>query len=236
MSKYLALFFLIVSTLYPVNTTHAIEMSVSGFNSASCTALKKKAETESCVTLHVSGEISSGDTQKFIEYRNGLLFDMAEATNYTVLYRIGSVSFSSNGGDVYEALKLGREIRKMVVNTHVYPDHHCYSSCVFAFLGGIFRTPIGKIGIHSMYSNSYVGSYDFKSADSAYQKTSIDIEQYLKEMRVSTVLLDEMNKIPHKSLAILSWDRCKEFGIFGIDPVYAQTHNVQKGISTFLLE
>ena len=75
------------------------------------------------------------------------------------------VEFDSPGGNLLEALKLGRYLRvlgwdtsvgKNTVrtgrDTYVEEKSRCYSACVYAFAGGVHRSAEDKtIGIHQFY-------------------------------------------------------------------------------------
>lgn len=106
------------------------------------------------------------------------------------------------------------------MSVQVAHDSVCYSACVIAHLGGVVRIPMG---IHSFYSNEFVGAENFASSSKKYNDISELVTAYLREMRVPTALLDEMMKVSHKSLKILDFEEMKRFGVIGQDPVYLQT-------------
>jgi len=61
------------------------------------------------------------------------------------------VSFDSDGGNVRQAVLLGRLIRRWNLATYVGTGQRCRSACIYAFLGGMERTvrPNALFGIHA---------------------------------------------------------------------------------------
>src|SRR5690348_3816092 len=57
----------------------------------------------------------------------------------------------SPGGDVVAAMQAGRILRRELAHTVVAIDSICASACVFMYLGGVYRTSFGKIGLHRPY-------------------------------------------------------------------------------------
>ena len=87
------------------------------------------------------------------------------------------------------------------------------------------RLPVGPIGIHSFYSEDFIGSTNYAEASERYNEISSEVEDYLKELRIPVSLLDEMKKVPHYNLKIFDGEFSGELGrhgVFGVDPVYAQ--------------
>jgi len=168
------------------------------------------------LVLLIEGDLRQGDTKALrrgverIERHGGAVY-------------ICGLFLDSIGGDLYEAMKLGRYIREKRLPTQVAQDARCFSACVFAFIGGVVRIPSGLMGIHSFYSPELLGSGSYEIADAAYNATSGHVSDYLREMRVPQLLLDRMITIQHFELEILESEDLKALGIAGHDPVYLQT-------------
>lgn len=181
-----------------------------------------------CLSGVFTGEIQRGDTEKIeseITKRNLILQDQAkrEGSTYAPMVRLGLIQISSNGGDVYESMKMGewfRENRVQVINPQ---DSPCYSACVFALAGGVVR--IGSnIGLHAFYSKtSRNPNFDYDTEYNKYRKVEKDIRDYLQRMRIPTALLDEALRTPSTSVHILTEEESKKFGLLvGFDPVFNQ--------------
>lgn len=135
------------------------------------------------------------------------------------------VYFDSPGGELLPALQLGKAIRKAGLTTYVGGPYvetiehqertitsaaHCYSACVFAFVGGITRRVegTGQIGVHQFRgAKNDVGE---KSA----QVAIAGLGAYLEEMGVDRRLLDAASVtdpetiflVPRKLLQALNVD------------------------------
>ncbi len=61
-----------------------------------------------------------------------------------------TVELDSPGGDVVEALGMGRTINRHLAMTLVRPGHECVSACVFILMAGAVHTPVNgaAIGVH----------------------------------------------------------------------------------------
>lgn len=89
------------------------------------------------VVARMIGDIEQGDLVKFKR----------------VLNRFGYIThlqLNSPGGNLYEAISIGREIRRNKIATIVSSKSECLSACPYIFIGGLFRTieAGGKIGMH----------------------------------------------------------------------------------------
>lgn len=181
-----------------------------------------------CLSGVFTGEIQKGDTEKIeleITKRNLAFQDRAkkDKTTHTPKVRLGLIQISSNGGDVYESMKMGEWFRKNKVQVINPQDSPCYSACVFALAGGVVR--IGSnIGLHAFYSNTSKNpNFDYDIENNKYQKVEKDIRDYLQRMRIPTALLDEALQTPSTSVHVLTEDEAKKFGLLvGFDPVFNQ--------------
>lgn len=181
-----------------------------------------------CLSGVFTGEIQKGDTEKIdleIAKRNLATQDRAkkEKTNRPQKVRLGLIQISSNGGDVYESMKMGEWFRKNKVQVINPQNSPCYSACVFALAGGVVR--IGSnIGLHAFYSQASKNpNFDYDIENNKYQKVEKDIRDYLQKMRIPTALLDQALQTPSTSIHILTEDEAKKFGLFvGFDPVFNQ--------------
>lgn len=58
------------------------------------------------------------------------------------------IGFDSPGGDLSEAMAMGRWIRQTKAKTGVAPHSSCASACVYAFAGGVDKYLAGELLIH----------------------------------------------------------------------------------------
>ena len=181
MYRILALFLLVMLDSV---SAQAVEVAPSNVDGAGC---EPSAENVTCITLYVHGKIERGDADK-IRQKIEAVDDFKDMVN------IGLISLDSTGGDVREAMKIGRLFREKLLTVWVARNSKCYSSCVISLLGGVARLSMGEIGIHSFYSPEYIGSGKYKEASKVYDEISSALEAYMKEMRIPIALLDEDRK------------------------------------------
>jgi hypothetical protein len=178
-----------------------------------------------CATLLISGPITKGDNKRLVS-----VIEQNEALKPTRggRTRVGVMFFNSPGGDLIEAMEIGRTVRKRLIQTVITADSTCASACLVAFLGGVARWPVGPAVVHSFYSKQFQGLEQFDAASKEYNEIAMHLERYIKEMRVSPELLHQIQSVPHYSSKTLSVRELDQMGILGVDPVWAQLRNSRK--------
>ena len=91
--------------------------------------------------LLINGEIRENDAARFDAFVAGLSNPPA------------AVALNSPGGNVSEALKIGKILRAMEADTIILPGMVCLSSCPYVLAGGIERivSRDGTVGLHQHY-------------------------------------------------------------------------------------
>jgi hypothetical protein len=167
--------------------------------------------------LNAFGPIEIGDKEKF-----GALLNRASPPPVATVY------INSSGGDVYEAMALGRLIRDNSLRTDVgtyvlAPDEFqeylvaraftagiCQSSATLMFLGGRFRflNSKSKFGVHQFKIRT---SQD----DSIYhaQTVSAAIAKYLNEMEIKPGFLEKSASVPSSQLEDLDHKFLEDMGV-----------------------
>jgi hypothetical protein len=137
---------------------------------------------------HLSGKIVKGDYEKI-----KLLIDSTTSTFW----------LASPGGDIDEALKIGRLFRKYLISTEApYLEDGflwncrgqnciCASACALIWLGGVDR--MGTVGLHRPYYDGLL----FKGlppadASTTYRRMLGDVTDYLNEMEVPGSIIESM--------------------------------------------
>jgi hypothetical protein len=143
-------------------------------------------------TLLLQGEITAGDLEKSIipAYKN------IKGKKY--------IHLNSSGGDVEEAMKIGRYFKKNEFSVSVAYRDSCYSSCAFLLAGGVERHAVGKVGIHRPYFGSLDKSLTITQIKEFREKINLNIKNYLTEMDINPSLLEVMNSYPPESMKILN--------------------------------
>lgn len=135
------------------------------------------------------------------------------------------VSFDSSGGDVQSALDVGHILRKEKAWTLV-SNGSCASACVLAFLGGVHRVVVGRIGLHRAFPAS--ASSTFGEVQTNRKKIDRLMREYLTGMNVPERLLFEMNAVSPGSIRWLDETELQQLQITGVDPVYADERDARK--------
>jgi hypothetical protein len=109
--------------------------------------------TNKTVVFRGEGEVVHNDAEKLLmavavaigpdgdPSLSGAFFDKAKRPE---------VWLNSGGGSVNGGSRLGYAIRALRFNTVVPAGAECHSACTMAFLGGVHRTIVGKLGIRAM--------------------------------------------------------------------------------------
>ncbi len=200
---------------------HAAELAMTGVTAdPKDTQCKLYGEYTVCWTLSLNGEIQRGDTQQLL---NALEVVSRQRPKRGGRSRIGTIRFNSPGGDLTEAMMLGRAIREHLIQTAVSGASSCADACVIAFLGGVERWPLGPVIVHSRYSKEFTGLEGAAQESDEGKAQSLALEQYLKDMRASANLLDEIGNVPRDSAKTFSVPELNRLGIMGTDPAWAKT-------------
>ena len=155
-------------------------------------------------SMFMIGTIAAGDYDRFV----------------TAIKRWGpypfSLSLRSQGGNVLEAIKIGKLVRQLslTVFAPTYTIYRptsadctfdneerddgrkipciCASACTLIFLGGVYRMG-SEIYVHSIaYDKGMFGSLTPQQADAMYKQAMIDVRQYLQEMDVDDSFVSMM--------------------------------------------
>jgi len=141
-----------------------------------------------------------------------------------------NINFNSPGGSLIGAIRLGRVIRQLRMDTsvaktvpyqerwHITEKGQCYSACAYAFLGGVVRSvEPGDYGVHQFYSSALLQNPDgkvFTPMDfSVQQATTGLLLSYVMEMGVSAELVIEANKTLPTDMNILSKQQLTDFKV-----------------------
>lgn len=135
---------------------------------------------------------------------------------------IGTLTIiSSPGGDVYEAMRMGRWIRQTGLNVTV--SQRCYSSCIYLLAAGMDRkTSLGElyaeIGIHRPRFTVSPS----QSIEAELPRVLSDSKRYFEEMRVPTDLAEALFSIPPDQIRILTSEEQAQYRLNQRDFVYAE--------------
>lgn len=157
-----------------------------------------------------SGAIEPGDTKK--------LRRMFDAWSEKALDGLSGITFHSPGGSLGEGILMGREIRKLNLDTFASPrlrawdgpggresvlidNMYCMSACAYAFAGGVNRyvEPGSAIGVHQ-----FASAVPNRNGESTAQVTTTLLRVYLGDMGVRPELVDIASVMAPSEMHILS--------------------------------
>jgi hypothetical protein len=156
-----------------------------------------KVQGDSFISLN--GDINKGDLEKWIIPA----FKNVQGKKYIFL--------NSTGGDVEEAMKIGRYFKKNEFSVSVAYKNICYSSCVFLLAGGVDRGVGGEVGIHRPYFGSLDKSLTTSQIKEFREKINLNLKTYLTEMDINPSLVDVMNSYPPEKMKILSDEELRTY-------------------------
>lgn len=136
------------------------------------------------------------------------------------------VRVESPGGDIDDAMKIGRYLRS--ANALIAVAQQCNSSCVFLLAGATERINLdavpGKVGVHRPYFQNAPAGADFERM---FGDMHMKVVAYLQEMRVSTTLGDVMFAIPPEKLGLLSPEEIRLL-LPVLDPVWDESTTARR--------
>jgi hypothetical protein len=152
--------------------------------------------------LLIDGDILAGSASTLAKG-----FVEAERRNSAVAgCRLKHIDINSKGGDVEEALAMGRMIRAKELDTRVEPTGRCLSSCVLILGAGVWRMGGLNVGIHRPYFTALDPSLSVSEIRRMREQTIAQMKAYAAEMDFSVALIDDMIAIPPEQIKMLTQD------------------------------
>lgn len=166
----------------------------------------------------IEGPIAPGDYQTLLNGTN------QNPGPFAIKFSI----LNSKGGNIDEAIKIGRLIRQERFSTMVQPDGQCLSACVYILAAGIDKKVEGVVGIHRPY---------FPSATNEDAGTQIKLIKaasaaYFEEMNIPSTLAEEMYSIKPNEIKILSEAELKKYRLNQKD--YVEAENITNELMQYI--
>jgi len=187
--------------------------------------LKRLCEGKNCASyITYDGPINENSLKEFGKRASNL------TSGTTVL-------LNSTGGDLSTGIRLGQLIRSLRLNTRVgqisekdnvttLEAGSCYSTCAFAFLGGVVRqvSEESKYGFYPLYSiQKTTGKLD----DKALKNALANIGQYFNQMGIDIQLLKMIISLKEKELYIVNQANLKLLNVDNTASIALNRWNVQ---------
>ena len=136
--------------------------------------------------LLVEGEIEHGDYKRLVD----VVLDYGKIPSGVVI--------TSSGGDIVEAMKIGRFIRKN--HLYVFVIQPCDSACAFIVFSAVTRKG-GEVGLHRpYYEPAYFSKLSSEEASNKYKELDREVRIFLAEMNVPTIIIDKIFSIPSSEI------------------------------------
>ncbi len=129
-----------------------------------------------------------------------------------------TVELNSPGGDVVEAIAIGREIYRHAAMTMVRPAQECVSACVFILMAGAVHTPIGAaIGVHKPMLVAW-HNMNYAEARAKYDGLMRYLRDYFRELGVADEAYDIMMQTSYTDMHYFTWWEMDRLGLRGEGP------------------
>ncbi len=194
-----------------------ILMAMSGVGLASVSVVSDGAG-DAPAAIRIQSGIRKGDYAAFM--------DAVDRVNGTVKGRINGVPFitvelNSPGGDVVEALEIGRAIYQRYIMTVVRGGDECVSACVFILLAGAVHTPANSaaIGVHRPLLVSW-RNMSATDARAKYEALMAYLRSYFIELGIDPAAYDLMMRTSSSGMHYLSSAELDRFRVRGTVPAW----------------
>lgn len=188
--------------------------------------------------IEVSGPIVRGDHAKFSRAVSDV--ETGLRNSFYSIERT-EVTLASNGGDVDEALAIGRDIRRFSMFTRIYDV--CASSCVLIFAAGVERTSVGflnrsnglftpRLGVHRPYFVNLEPNQPRSTIAPEIDRRRRALGEYMEEMGVAPQLVSIMYSLQPEEMRWLTVPEASEFGLLGKDAAWDEAQ-VANSAATF---
>ncbi len=135
-----------------------------------------------------------------------------------------TIELDSPGGDVVEALDLGRTIYQNFLMTLVRPGHECVSACVFVLMAGAVHTPQdgANVGVHRPLLVSWSHRIGAAEAHARYDGLMAYLRQYFATLGVADAAYDMMMRTNASDMRYFSAAELDRLRLRGEDPAWEQ--------------
>jgi len=141
--------------------------------------------------IEISGEIKKGD------YDNYLNLIVSHQSIPITVY------LDSPGGNVSEAISIGKIMRKSLSQSIINKNGQCNSACFLLWASAVKRFPsqsaidfngyIGRIGLHRpFYEHSTYSELNTTKAKEEYKKLEAYVTSYLNELQIPSNIIETM--------------------------------------------
>lgn len=171
-------------------------------------------------TVFLNGEIRTGDLAK-VETAFARLPKSAPKDEFSPMNRL--MVITSPGGDVREAMAIGRWIRQKRMAVVIPEAAQCFSSCVYLLAAGLVKMSHGEVGIH----RPYFLSTPRQGVEPTIRKTLAESQSYFSEMNIPPQLADDMFSIPPERIEVLGRSGLARYRLNQDDMAFSEERDIR---------
>jgi len=152
-------------------------------------------------TVTITGEIAPGDAARFADFVKA----QAEVPTQAFL--------NSPGGSVSDALAIGRDLRRLEIETAMTGSDICLSACPYILAGGVSRTVEdgALVGVHQHYFGENTALPAFLAVEDI-QRGQGDVMVYLAEMEIDPLVMQHALVTPPDEIYLLTAEELTRYG------------------------
>ena len=175
--------------------------------------------------IRIHSAITRGDLARF-----GAAVARIDAQNGNRINDIPfvTVELDSPGGDVVEAVEIGRAIHQRFMMTLVRPGHECVSACVFILVAGAVHTPAddASIGLHRPLLVSW-RNMTSTEAHARYDDLMRYLHDYFLRLGVSEAVWSMMMRTDSDDMRYFGPRELDQLGLRGEDPAWERLYDLK---------
>jgi hypothetical protein len=165
--------------------------------------------------VYLDGEIAKGDLSRLKSAFAGRSFKDEQNAMLVI---------DSPGGDLQEAMAIGRYVRVSKLTVAVPDKAKCFSSCVYILAAGVTKMVFGDVGIH----RPYLLNIPAGGVEAAMRNALRQSRDYFEYMNIPGQLADTMFSTPPEKLLILGDDQQSFYRLNQTDIAFSEEQDLKK--------
>jgi hypothetical protein len=196
------------------NTARIIALALAASTSIAHSAEVHSRGNKSVFAVYLNGEIAKGDFSRVKSAFAGRSFKTEQNTMFIV---------DSPGGDLQEAMTIGRYVRQSKLTAVVPENAKCLSSCVYILAAGVSKMVFGAVGIH----RPYLLTLPTVGVEAAMRNALRQSRDYFEYMNVPGQLADTMFSTPPEKLVVLDDDQLAFYRLNQADIAFSEEQSLK---------
>jgi hypothetical protein len=164
--------------------------------------------------VSLNGPIAKGDLNRL---------KAAFGRRLTPTKQAPSIVLDSPGGELSEAMAIGRWVRETKLRVLIRQNAKCFSSCVYILAAGQQKMVLGDIGIH----RPYLLSVPSAGVEAAMRNALRKSRDYFENMNVPVQLADAMFSTPPEKLMILDESELSAYRLNQDDIAFSEERDLK---------